>query len=92
MLLRPHQWVRGRWPWGYGSVLSINIITQCVYDYVQLCLQTLQEVEIKVPSAVSFPIKGKDVVVDFQPKVFAVQFLHPRVSDAMLYFSISKSG
>ena len=19
----PHQWVRGRWPWGYGSVLSI---------------------------------------------------------------------
>ena len=27
MLLRPHQWVRGRWPWGYGSVLSIIIIT-----------------------------------------------------------------
>ena len=25
MLLRPHQWVRGRWPWGYGSVLSIII-------------------------------------------------------------------
>ena len=21
----PHQWVRGRWPWGYGSVLSIII-------------------------------------------------------------------
>ena len=20
MLLHPHQWVRGRWPWGYGSV------------------------------------------------------------------------
>ena len=26
VLLRPHQWVRGRWPWGYGSVLSIIII------------------------------------------------------------------
>ena len=26
MLLRPHQWVRGRWPWGYGSVLSIIIM------------------------------------------------------------------
>ena len=25
MLLRPHQCVRGRWPWGYGSVLSIII-------------------------------------------------------------------
>ena len=25
MLLRPHQWVRGRWPWGYGSDLSITI-------------------------------------------------------------------
>ena len=25
MLLRPHQWVCGRWPWGYGSVLSIII-------------------------------------------------------------------
>ena len=23
MLLCPHQWVRGRWPWGYGSALSI---------------------------------------------------------------------
>ena len=27
MLLRSHQWVRGRWPWGYGSILSIIIIT-----------------------------------------------------------------
>ena len=32
-------------------------------------MQTLQETEIRVPSGVSFPIKGKDVVVDFQPKV-----------------------
>ena len=32
-------------------------------------MQTLQEAEIRVPSGVSFPIKGKDVVVDFQPKV-----------------------
>ena len=23
VLLRPHQWVRGRWPWGYGSVLKV---------------------------------------------------------------------
>ena len=29
LMLRQHQWVRGRWPWGYGSVLSI-IITQIV--------------------------------------------------------------
>ena len=32
-------------------------------------LQTLQDVEIRVPSGVSFPIKGKDVVVDFQRTV-----------------------
>ena len=32
-------------------------------------MQTLQEAEIRVPSGVAFPIKGKDVVVDFQPKV-----------------------
>ena len=28
MLLRPHQWVRGRWPQGYGSALSIHIDTR----------------------------------------------------------------
>ena len=28
MLLRPHQWVRGRWPWGYGSVMSIIYINR----------------------------------------------------------------
>lgn len=30
--------------------------------------QTLQEAEIKIPSGVTFPIKGRDVIVDFQPK------------------------
>ena len=28
MLLCPHQWVRGRWAWGYGSVLSIIIVVE----------------------------------------------------------------
>ena len=23
LLLCPHQWVRGRWPWGYGSALLL---------------------------------------------------------------------
>ena len=27
LLLRPHQWVGGRWPWGYGSALSIIILS-----------------------------------------------------------------
>ena len=30
---RPHQWVRGRWPWGYGSVLSIIIIIRQRFEY-----------------------------------------------------------
>ena len=33
MLLRPHQWVRGRWPWGYGSVLSIIIIINRMFQH-----------------------------------------------------------
>ena len=35
MLLRPHQWVRGRWPWGYGSVLSIIIIVITVSQQLE---------------------------------------------------------
>ena len=35
MLLRPHQWVRGRWPWGYGSVLStINITAETCIPWI----------------------------------------------------------
>ena len=33
MLLRPHQWVRGRWPWGYGGVLSIIHCVLPIYPH-----------------------------------------------------------
>lgn len=36
---------------------------------VYCLLQTLQEVEIRIPSGMAVPIKGRDVVIDFQPKV-----------------------
>lgn len=48
--------------------------------------QTLQEVEIRVPSGMAFPIKGRDVVIDFQPKHLKVGVKgHPAIIDGDLY-------
>ena len=48
MLLRPHQWVRGRWPWGYGSVLSIIILVVLEYSKLHKMVYNLVVCEIRV--------------------------------------------
>ena len=40
MWLRPHQWVRGRWPWGYGGALSI-IIMLCLKRVLLSCAKVV---------------------------------------------------
>ena len=42
MLLRPHQWVRGRWPWGYGSVFItvMHVVTRLVVLFPVLPTRT----------------------------------------------------
>lgn len=48
--------------------------------------QTLQEVELKVPLTVSFPLKGRDLIVDFQQKYLRVGLKgHPLIIDGELY-------
>ena len=49
MLLRPHQWVRGRWPWG---VLSIIIATQFAL-LPHFVIHSLLAVMMKIPHSYS---------------------------------------
>jgi len=51
--------------------------------------QTLQEVEIRVPFQVSFPLKGKDCVVDFNKKKIKIGLKgQPPVLEGQLYNDI----
>ncbi|CAL1532783.1 unnamed protein product [Lymnaea stagnalis] len=51
--------------------------------------QTLQEVEVRVPFKVSFPLKGKDVVVNFEKKKLYIGLKgHPPVIDGTMYNDI----